>query len=66
MSTDGEILCGCGKPAVCAHVRSGAEGVILSCEDHEYDAVATQLPLSFNGWRKISIEEFIILAVMNS
>lgn len=65
MSTDGEILCGCGKLAVCAHVKPNDEA-ILSCEDHEYDDVTTRLVASCDGWRKISIEEFTILAIMNS
>jgi hypothetical protein len=59
MSSNGEILCGCGKPAVCAHVKSDDDWAILSCEEHEYE-------LSHNGWRKIPIDEYEIFTVMNS
>lgn len=58
------MKCGCGKLAVCAHVKS--DEAVLSCEDHEYDDVTARLISLCNGWRKISIDEFTVHAVMNS
>ncbi|MFA5202789.1 MAG: hypothetical protein WC708_00035 [Lentisphaeria bacterium] len=64
-SSDSGIKCGCGKSAVCAHMKPNGE-TVLSCEEHEYDGVTTRLTASCDGWRKISIDEFTIHMVMNS
>ena len=59
MGINGEILCGCGKPAVCAHVKPDDDWEIFSCEEHEYE-------LSHDGWRKIPIKEYEVFTVINS
>lgn len=65
MSSNDKILCGCGKPAVCAHVKSAVDLAILSCEEHEHDYTAVH-SLSNGGWRKITIREYEVLTIMDS